>query len=137
MIRKNPLLTMSDLVGADVALDEYGPIPKEQLIEKSLANPKAPGALTIGKVDNITKARIRQTLSNVVALEIPHIQSALRELQSDSPKAYLETVMSFMEFSLPKLKAMELDVSDNRESAKAMTLEELQRAMGESVVSTQ
>lgn len=126
---------MTDLIGANDALDEFGPIPKEQRIEQSLARPDAAGALTPGKINNITKARIRQNISNLVALELPHIQQALRELQDSSPKAYLEVVMEFMEFSLPKLKAMELDVSDNRESVKDMSTADLLNAF--SVVSTQ
>ena len=137
ILRRMPAHTLSDLCGTQDSIEEFGIVPREERIAKSLAAPRTPGALTPGQVNNITKARIRNEISKLVALELPEIQKALRELQADSPKAYLETVMQFMEFSLPKLKAMELDVSDNRENAKTMTLDDLQKAFGDSVVSTQ
>ena len=132
---------MHDLLGDDSALDEFAPIAKQARIDASLSTtriiPKDRGGLTPTQINNVTKARIRQTVSNLVAGEMPAVQEALKELRADNPKVYLETLMAFMEFSLPKLKAMELDVSDNRESTKEMTLDELTRALQDSVVSTQ
>lgn len=132
---------MHDLLGDDSALDEFGPIAKQARIDASLSTtriiPRERGGLTPTQINNVTKARIRQTVSNLVAAEMPAVQKALEELRADNPKVYLETLMAFMEFSLPKLKAMELDVSDNRESTKEMTLDELTRALQDSVVSTQ
>lgn len=132
-------LTMHDLLGHDDALDEFAPIPRQERINASIVPSTATkkGALTPTQVNNITKARIRSMCSEVVAGQIPAVKKALEELAADSPKAYLETLMAFMEFSLPKLKAMELDVSDNRENTKDMTLDELTKAFADSVVSTQ
>lgn len=135
----NPL-SMSDLVGEDAELDEFAPIPRAERIAKSLATtePRKGGMLTPTQVNNITKARLRALCTDVVHEELPRVREALKALADDSPKVYLETLMAFMEFSMPKLKAMEIDVSDNRESAKEMTLDELQRAFSDtSVVSTQ
>lgn len=134
------LLTLHDLIGADDALDEFAPIARQERINHSIAPGRAPrnvGALTPTQVNNITKARIRSTISSLVHEEMPAVKKALAELAGDNPKAYMETLMAFMEFALPKLKAMELDVSDNRESTKEMTLDELTRAFREDVVSTQ
>lgn len=129
-------LTMSDLCGSG-PLTEFGPVAKEELIAKSLANPGARGALSPTQINNVTKARIRQTVSNLIAEEMPQVKKALAEMAADNPKAYLETLMALMEFSLPKLKAMEIDVSDNRESTRQMTVQELQSAFSDTVVSTQ
>jgi hypothetical protein len=133
-------LQMHDLLGTDAALDEFAPIARQERINQSLAptnEPRPRGSLTPTQVNNITKARIRAAASNLVYEQMPNVKKALEELLGDNPKVYLETLMAFMEFSTPKLKAMELDVSDNRESAKDMTLDEITRAFADTVVSTQ
>lgn len=127
---------LSDLVGGE--LNEFGQLPREEHIVKSLAQPEAAGALTLGRINNVSKARMRHQFANVLALEIPHIQEALRELQKENPKVYLEKVMELAEFSLPRLKSVEIDVSANAESAKNMSLADLQRALtDDAVVSVQ
>jgi hypothetical protein len=128
--------SMSDLIGG--SLDEFGALPREEHIEKSLAQPDAAGALTLGRINNVSKARMRHQFANVLALEIPHIQEALRELQKENPKVYLEKVMELAEFSLPRLKSVEIDVSANAESARSMSIADLQRALNDdNVVSVQ
>jgi hypothetical protein len=128
--------SMSDLVGGE--LNEFGTLSREEHIVQSLAKPDAPGALTVGRINNISKARMRHAFAQVLNLELPHIQDALRELQKENPKVYLEKVMELAEFSLPKLKSVEIDVSANSESAKNMSLADLQRALtDDAVVSVQ
>jgi hypothetical protein len=129
--------TLSDLVGAP-ELDEFGTLPREERIVQSLAQPDAPGAMTVGRINNISKARMRHAFAQVLNLELPHIQEALRELQKENPKVYLEKVMELAEFSLPKLKSVEIDVSANSESARNLSLADLQRALtDDAVVSVQ
>jgi hypothetical protein len=129
----------SDLLGeTDGPLDEFKQLPREELIQHSLAKPESPGALKVGSINNITKARIRYSLSQLIALEIPNMQQALLDLRKESPKAYLEQVMELATFSLPKLKAVAIDVSDNRESnARQLTLDELQSALVDDTVVSQ
>lgn len=127
---------LTDLIGADI--NEFGQLPREEHIEASLKTPNAPGALKIGTINNVSKARMRHAFAQVLALEVPHIQDALRELQRENPKVYLEKVMELAEFSLPKLKSVEIDVSANAESARSLSLADLQAALQSSdVVSTQ
>jgi hypothetical protein len=127
---------LNDLIGGD--LNEFGHLPREAHIEASLAAPNAPGAMTLGKINGISKARMRHSFARVLALEIPHIQEALRELQKENPKVYLEKVMELAEFSLPKLKSVEIDVSANAENARSLSLDDLQRALtDDTVVSVQ
>ncbi len=128
--------TLTDLVGGD--LNEFGQLPREEHIVESLKRPDAPGALSLGKINNVSKARMRHSFAKVLALELPHIQEALRELQKENPKVYLEKVMELAEFSLPKLKSVEIDVSANAESARNMSLADLQNALvDDTVVSVQ
>lgn len=127
---------LSDLIGGD--LNEFGQMPREEHIEASLARPDAPGALSLGKINGVSKARMRHQFANLLALELPQIQSALKALHAENPKVYLDQVMALAEFSLPKLKSVEIDVSANSESAKDLSLADLQNAlMSNSVVSVQ
>lgn len=131
-----PALTMGDLVGGDI--NEFGTLPREEHIEASLKAPTAPGALSLGRINNVSKARMRHQFAKLLALELPQIQSALAELHKENPKVYLDQIMAIAEFSLPKLKSVEIDVSANAESARAMSLDDLQRALtDDSVVSVQ
>ena len=128
--------TMNDLVGGD--LNEFGQLPQETHIEESLARPNAAGALTLNKINGVSKARMRHKFAQLLALELPAIQSALKALHAENPKVYLDQIMALAEFSLPKLKSVEIDVSANAESARALSLDDLQRALtDDNVVSVQ
>ncbi len=130
----NPKLT--DLIGGD--LNEFGQLPPETHIEASLAQPDAAGALTLNKINGVSKARMRHQFAKLLALEMPHIQTALKELHDTNAKVYLDQIMALAEFSLPKLKSVEIDVSANAESARALSLDDLQRALtDDNVVSVQ
>jgi hypothetical protein len=130
----NPKLT--DLIGGD--LNEFGQLPPETHIEASLAQPDAAGAISLGRINNVSKARMRHQFAKLLALEMPAIQSALKSLHQENPKVYLDQIMALAEFSLPKLKSVEIDVSANAESARALSLDDLQRALtDDNVVSVQ
>lgn len=133
-------LTMSDLVGDTDAIDEFAPVPRQVRLEAGIApgiKPAPAGALTARQVNNVTKARVRALCTDIVAGEMDRVRSALEALHGDNPKVYLDQLMAFMEFSTPKLKATEIDVSVNSESTKELGLAELEHAFRESVVSTQ
>ncbi len=128
---------LSDLTGM-TELNEFGQMPREEQIEASLAKPDAAGALTLGRINNVSKARMRHQFAKLLALEMPQIQKALAALHAENPKVYLDQVMALAEFSLPKLKSVEIDVSANAESARALSLDDLQRALtDDNVVSVQ
>lgn len=128
---------LSDLTGmAD--MNEFGQLPREEHIVESLKAPDAPGALTLGRINNVSKARMRHQFAQLLALELPQIQKALATLHGENPKVYLDQIMALAEFSLPKLKSVEIDVSANAESARALSLDDLQRALtDDNVVSVQ
>ena len=128
---------LSDLTGI-TDLNEFGQLPREEHIVESLKQPDAPGALTIGRINNVSKARMRHQFAKLLALELPHIQTALKELHDTNAKVYLDQIMALAEFSLPKLKSVEIDVSANAESARNLSLDDLQRALtDDNVVSVQ
>jgi len=127
---------MQDLVGGN--MDEFKQMPREERIEASLARPNAPGAMSLVQINGVSKARMRHQFARLLGLELDNIREALAELKKENPKVYLDQVMALAEFSLPKLKSVEIDVSANSESAKDMSLEALQAALtDDSVVSVQ
>ena len=129
---------LSDLTGM-ANMDEFGQLPREEHIEASLKQPDAPGAMTLGRINNVSKARMRHQFAQLLALELPQIQSALAALHAENPKVYLDQVMALAEFSLPKLKSVEIDVSANAENARSLSLADLQNALtsDDAVVSVQ
>ena len=66
--------TLSDLVGGE--LNEFGNMPPEEHMQKSLVKPDAPGAMTLGRINNVSKARMRHQMAQLLALEMPQIGRA-------------------------------------------------------------
>lgn len=128
---------LDDLVGP-LHLEEFGPLPKEVKLEQSLANPQMPGAYAPSTLKAITTARIRHQFSNLIASEMDNLKSALGELKAENPKVYIEKLTEVAEFALPKLKSVEVDVSANNESARTLSIAQLQAALvDDQVVSIQ
>lgn len=128
---------LEDLIGP-AHIEEFGKLPREVKLQESLAKPHLPGAYAASTMKAITTARIRNQFANLVASEMPNIKEALGELKKDNPKVYLEKLTEVAEFALPKLKSVEVDVSANNESARTLSLEQLQAALvDDSLVSVQ
>lgn len=122
-------LQMSDLTGF-TELDEFGVMPREEKLEASLANPKLPGAMKLGAIKEITRARMRHQFANLISQEMPNVQAALAEVRSDNPKVYIDQFIALAEFALPKQKAVEMDHgSESARGAREMTMSELMNAM--------
>lgn len=129
---------LDDLVGP-IHLEEFGALPKEEKLEQSLAQPDLPGAYAVSTMKAIATARIRNQFSNLIASEMPNLKEALGELKKENPKVYIEKLTEVAEFALPRLKSVEVDVSANSESARALTMDQLMSALADdgSVVSVQ
>lgn len=126
---------MSDLTGFD-SLDEFALMPTQEKIERTLANPppnkdaaRANGSLTLGKVNAISKARMRAQFSNLLSAEMPNIQEALGELRKENPKVYIDQMVQLAQFALPQLKSVEVDQGGEGAAASRMSLAELQAAL--------
>lgn len=142
-------LSLEDLTGLR-SVDEFGPMPTQEKVERTLAREpgtppsKARGELTLGKVNAITKARMRAGFANLLTAEMVHIQEALAELRKENPKVYIDQMVQLAQFALPQLKAVEVDqggTGSESQQAQRMTLSELQQALmmppDEDVVSVQ
>jgi hypothetical protein len=103
-------------------------MPREEKIEASLANPQLPGAMKLGALKEITKARMRHQFANLISQEMPNVQDALREVKADNPKVYIDQFIALAEFALPKMKAVEVDHgSESGNSAKNLSMNDLMR----------
>lgn len=123
----NPLTKLSDLTGM-TELDEFGVMPREEVIEARLANPEMPGKMKLGAVNAITKARMRHGFANLLASEMDNLKLALKELRAENPKVYIDQLLSMAEFALPRMKAVEVEQeSESSRQAKNMSMDELMR----------
>lgn len=138
-MEQNAPLTMSDLVGDDAGLEEFGVMPTEKKLEATLANPQLPGAMKLGAVHAITKARMRNQVATLFSQEMPNIRAALAELREANPKVYIDQILAIAEFAIPKLKAVEVTgESEAGRKANEMSLDELMGAISDDrVVSVQ
>jgi len=118
---------LSDLTGF-TELNEFGVTPREEHLEQSLAQPKLPGAMKLGAVNTITKARMRHQFSNLLSSEMDNLRAALGELRKENPKVYIDQLLSMAEFALPRMKAVEIEgESEAGRQAKEMSMDELMR----------
>ncbi len=117
--------------------EEFSLSPEERL-RYSLANPGDPKSLTPRAAHAITKARISYALAELAHGMQDEVALWIRDVARTSPKAAVELYFELIQFSVPKLKAIE-HTHAPAESGKPMkdyTFEELQR-LAENVVSTQ
>lgn len=126
-----PPLQMSDLTGF-TELDEFGVMPREEKLERSLENPKLPGAMKMGAIKEITRARIRHQLAALLSQEMPNLQAALAEVRADNPKVYIDQLLNTLEFVQPRQKAVEVEhSSEEGRRARDLSMDDLMRALTE------
>lgn len=110
----------------------------EERLKYSLEQPQAQNALSMRATTAITKARISYALSQLAEMNVVNAHRWLQEIASSSPKMAFSLYLELLEFSAPKLKAVEHSVADP--GAKPMSeysLSELQAMAATAVVSTQ
>lgn len=114
-----------------VARDDFQMTAEERL-RYSLAHPNAQNAMSVRAMNAITKARISYALGELAQLNIENVQKWLEEVANVSPKTAIQLYLELLEFSVPKLKAVE--VTQNGAGSKPMaeySLAELQALAAE------
>lgn len=99
-----------------------------------------PLALTQGQAKKVTQNRIRSAMAEMAHGKIDKVNAWLDEVAEKDPARAIELFMQLTEFSLPKLKAVAIDVKTTDGAVKSMTvaqLESLIRGDDTSIVSTQ
>jgi hypothetical protein len=78
----------------------------------------------------LTQQKIRQAFANLAHNNLDAVQSWLHSVAQDSPARAVELFLQLAEFSLPRLKATEVTVTQNN-SSKTYTIDELKRQLEE------
>jgi hypothetical protein len=89
-----------------------------------------PDPTTEKAIKALTQQKIRQAFANLAHNNLDAVQSWLHSVAQDSPARAVELFLQLAEFSLPRLKATEVTVTQNN-STRTYTLEELKRQLEE------
>jgi hypothetical protein len=99
--------------------------PDERLA-MMLRGDTSPSALTPIEAGRITKERIRYAFSELAALNVDNVHRWLSDVAQQSPAKAIELFMELAQFSLPKLKAMQVDVTSSDGSVRHLSYSELE-----------
>jgi hypothetical protein len=103
----------------------------EQRLQLSLITPDAPGALTQRQAGQITANRIRSAMAELAHVNIDNVHEWLRQVAAQSPAKAVELFIELAQFSLPKLKAVAVDVRSSDGSVKSLSVSELEKIVSE------
>lgn len=116
---------MSNEFGRHALVRGSDVLTTQDRIELGLADPTDSRALTQGQIKAVTLNRLRAAMSEVLQDNIAKINGLLNKVAEDSPKAAIELIIELAQFSMPKLKAVAVDVRSGDGSIKQYGLTEL------------
>jgi len=122
---------MSDEFGRYAMVNGANALSTQDRIDLGLQDPTDPRALSQGQIKNVTANRLRASLSEVVGENVAKINGWMDAVAADSPKAAIELLIELAQFSLPKLKAVAVDVRSGDGSMSTMSIADLQRLVSE------
>lgn len=99
----------------------------EERIRLGLDKPAHPRALSQGRIAKVTTNRIRYGLAQLIDMNIEKADGWLDEVAKDSPAKAVELLIELAQFSLPKLKAISVDVRDSGGGVKNYSVAELEK----------
>jgi hypothetical protein len=119
-------------------------IGTEERIERSLNGtlPAHIPPLSVGKIDNVSRSRIRRALAELAQGNMPHVERWLHELangefdaegkciRAPNKGAAIAYFLELMKFTVPQVKAVTLDVSE-KGNGKRYSMAELQSIVSE------
>lgn len=117
-------------------------ISTQQRLDLAL-NPQTaahPLALTQGQAKKVTQNRIRSAMAELSHGKIDKVNQWLDEVGEKDPARAIELFMALAEFSLPKLKAVSIDLKSSDGNVKNYTVAQLEAMVNgndPSVVDTQ
>lgn len=98
--------------------------------------------LTVGKINNVSKARIRRAFSELAQGNIENVEQWLHAVAAGvmgstgawivkpDPRSAIELYMQLAEFTIPRVKAIALDITDGK-GTKRLSMAELQSIVSE------
>jgi hypothetical protein len=85
--------------------------------------------LVLKENTSATAPRIRSMVQELLALNVDNANYWLQQVAAANPKQGLELYIEMMQFSLPKLKAVAVQVDDKSDTPRALTMAQLQAAL--------
>lgn len=115
----------------------------EERLDLALSDPQHPAALSQGQARGVTQNRIRSAMAELAHGNIEKVDRWLTMLAEGSfdekgkclttpnPRAALECFMELAQFSLPKMKAVAIDVRSSDGSVKQLSVSDLEKIVSE------
>lgn len=102
-------------------------MPSEERMLRSLDGTLPPDvpALPLSKIDNVTRSRIRHSMAELAAGNIDNVNRWLHKVAETSPAKAIELYIELLQFSLPKVKAIAVDVRSKDGSLAKLSMAEL------------
>ncbi len=85
--------------------------------------------LLLKEGDRATTPKIRTMLNELIAGNVDNANYWLQQVAAGSPKIALELYIELAQFSLPKLKAVAVQIDDKSDNPRRLSFEELQRTL--------
>lgn len=139
--REEPPVQIGEYAIADEAAGIS--ISTQQRLDMALSDEPArvnhPLALTQHQAKKVTQNRIRSAMAELSHGNIDKVNEWLHEVGEKDPARAIELFMDLAQFTLPKLKAIAIDVKSTDGSVKTMTVAQLEAMVAQdaSVVDTQ
>ena len=115
----------------DALANNANVLTTEQRLALALVGDTSPRALTVSRAGQLTKARIRYAFAELADMNVDNVHRWLSEVAQQSPAKAIELFMELAQFSLPKLKAMAIDVRSSDGSVKTLSYADLERVVSE------
>jgi hypothetical protein len=91
---------------------------------------RAPNLKLLLKPDEkATAPKIRHLVNELLALNVERADYALQQLFAANPKVALELYIELAQFSLPKLKAVAVQVDDKTDNPRSLSFAQLQQVL--------
>lgn len=134
---------MTDYARHALIRDDGTGLTTDQRLELALREPNAPEAMKQGQVRVVTQNRIRSAMAELAHGNIENVHGWLQQVATGvpatesspgtrpDPKSAVELFMQLAEYSLPKLKAVAIDVRSSDGSVKQLSVSDLEKIVSE------
>jgi hypothetical protein len=125
------------------SFDDGTGLTSEQRLQLSLIEPQNPNAMGQGQVRAVTQNRIRSAMAELAHGNIDNVNAWIQTVAAGvfdaegkcivrpDPARAVELFMEMAQFSLPKLKAVAIDVRSSDGSVKQLSVSELEKIVSE------
>ena len=114
---------------ADPTTGNY--LTQQERMALALIGDTSPQAMKLARAGTLTKARIRYAFAELADMNVDNVHKWLGEVAQQSPAKAIELFMELAQFTLPKLKAMAIDVRSSDGSVKTLSYSDLERVVSE------